>query len=242
MKDWIDNKPEREKQKLIGDDLQFITSKLETFQTLDDTLNNAKLFINSCKPKLANIRAALGEYDDFYVTISSAIVSNAQGMLVTAVNDAQTNFTNTRNIHELTNSINDAYNLTQILSSFHMNSNLRKQFQNNQEILTKLKNQLYNATTSPMERVGRSIGEKTAKATSGGGCYIATMAYGDYDHPQVMILRQFRDEVLDSTAFGRWFIKTYYHHSPKLVEKLKNKKKLNAIFRKILNQFIKLIK
>ena len=75
-----------------------------------------------------------------------------------------------------------------------------------------------------------------------GGCYIATMAYGDYDHPQVMILRQFRDEVLDKSVFGKWFIKTYYHYSPKLVERLKNHRNVNIIIRKVLNQCIKLIK
>ena len=74
------------------------------------------------------------------------------------------------------------------------------------------------------------------------GCYIATMAYGDYDHPQVMILRQFRDKVLDKSMFGKWFIKKYYHYSPKLVEKLKGKRKINTIIRKTLNKFIKIIK
>ena len=73
-------------------------------------------------------------------------------------------------------------------------------------------------------------------------CYIATMAYGNYDHPQVMVLREFRDEVLSKSQFGKWFIKTYYHCSPKMVEKMKNKKVLNTLIRKGLNQFIKLIK
>jgi hypothetical protein len=68
------------------------------------------------------------------------------------------------------------------------------------------------------------------------------MAYGDYNHPQVMILRQFRDDVLKKSLFGRWFIKIYYRYSPKLVEKLKDKKTINMIIRKSLNQFIKLIK
>jgi hypothetical protein len=75
-----------------------------------------------------------------------------------------------------------------------------------------------------------------------GGCFIATMAYGDYDHPQVMILRKFRDNTLDKSVLGRWFIKSYYHYSPKLVERLKNKKTLKSIIRKALNQFIKFIK
>jgi hypothetical protein len=85
-------------------------------------------------------------------------------------------------------------------------------------------------------------GSTTTTSSGNSGCYIATMAYGDYDHLQVMILRQFRDDVLDKSAFGKWFIKTYYRYSPKLVEKLKNKKTLNNIIRKALNQFIKLIK
>ena len=88
-----------------------------------------------------------------------------------------------------------------------------------------------------------STTSSTGSGSSGSGnCYIATMAYGDYDHPQVMILRKFRDDVLDNSAFGKWFIKTYYHYSPKLVAKLKNKKTINSIIRISLNQLIKLIK
>jgi hypothetical protein len=79
-------------------------------------------------------------------------------------------------------------------------------------------------------------------AEDSGGCYIATMVYGDYDHPQVMILRQFRDNVLDKSSFGKWFIKMYYHYSPELVEKLKDKTTTNNVIRKALNIFIKIIK
>lgn len=85
-------------------------------------------------------------------------------------------------------------------------------------------------------------GSTTTTSSDNSGCYIATMAYGDYDHPQVIILRQFRDEALNKFAFGNWFIKTYYRYSPLLVDKLKNKRGINAIIRKTLDQFIKLIK
>lgn len=90
---------------------------------------------------------------------------------------------------------------------------------------------------STAKKVGSTISSATDK-----GCYIATMAYGDYDHPQVMELRRFRDGFLSKTIFGRRFIKFYYKYSPSLVEKLKNKQSINLIIRKGLDQFIKAIK
>jgi predicted amino acid dehydrogenase len=147
--------------------------------------------------------------------------------------------------------INDAYNVTVSISTMDMLPNLRAQFIKNKEVITGIKNQIFDATASTTEKFGRSAGELAGKVRSGtssggssgsSGCYIATMAYGDYDHPQVMILRQFRDEVLDKSAFGKWFIKTYYHYSPRLVERLKNQRTVNIIIRKALNQFINLIK
>lgn len=84
---------------------------------------------------------------------------------------------------------------------------------------------------------------ETPKTTGGGnGCYIATMAYGSYEHPQVLELRKFRDEILAKNLVGRIFIKTYYFISPKLVMQLKNRRSINALIRKSLNQFIKIIK
>jgi len=74
------------------------------------------------------------------------------------------------------------------------------------------------------------------------GCYIATMAYGDYDHPQVMVLRQFRDLYLSNRGWGRKFINFYYANSPHWVEVLKNHKHINVLIRKILDSFVYLWK
>jgi hypothetical protein len=71
-----------------------------------------------------------------------------------------------------------------------------------------------------------------------GGCYIATMAYGDYDHPQVIELRNFRDDVLLKTSFGRFFVIAYYFISPKLVRVLKRHSKTNKLIRHGLDKFI----
>lgn len=68
------------------------------------------------------------------------------------------------------------------------------------------------------------------------GCYIATMAYGDYNHPQVLTLRRFRDDVLLKSKSGRLLVKIYYYISPKLVYLLKDFEIVNVFIRKILNR------
>jgi hypothetical protein len=68
------------------------------------------------------------------------------------------------------------------------------------------------------------------------------MVYGDYDHPQVMVLREFRDNFLSRFALGRSFIRFYYKHSPTWVENMKDKKGVNRIIRQLLDKFIELYK
>ncbi|MDC1195829.1 hypothetical protein N8010_00565 [Crocinitomicaceae bacterium] len=48
-----------------------------------------------------------------------------------------------------------------------------------------------------------------------GGCFIATAAMGDYNHPVVMDLRLFRDNWLLKRDWGVQFTNWYYTHGPK---------------------------
>ena len=48
----------------------------------------------------------------------------------------------------------------------------------------------------------------------GGGCFIATAAFGTATESHVGILTDFRDQYLHSCQFGRKFISTYYKYSP----------------------------
>ena len=97
---------------------------------------------------------------------------------------------------------------------------------------------LINGLSSVMNKNINQVSNSNSK----GGCYIATMAYGSYEHPQVLELRKFRDEVLASSLLGRLFIKIYYFISPKLVHLLKEKQGINRFIRYALDNFVKALK
>lgn len=52
----------------------------------------------------------------------------------------------------------------------------------------------------------------------GGGCFIATAAFGSCAEPHVMILRNFRDRVLMTSAPGRAMVSFYYRISPPIAD------------------------
>lgn len=59
------------------------------------------------------------------------------------------------------------------------------------------------------------INKSSSGSSGSGGCFIATAAMGDYDHPVVMDLRMFRDSWLLKRDWGVKFTKWYYVHGPK---------------------------
>lgn len=95
----------------------------------------------------------------------------------------------------------------------------------------------FNYSDEDRERRNRKF--EQAKNAPREGCYIATAVYGGYDQPEVLRLRQYRDEVLKQTAIGRAFIKIYYFVSPRLAEKLKKPSWINRTVRSLLDRFVK---
>ena len=122
----------------------------------------------------------------------------------------------------LKSDVSTAISLMSKISSLDMTSDCRSYLNGNRSTLNSINSHL--------------------NPSSSGGCYIATMAYGSYEHPQVLVLRQFRDNYLNQRRWGKKFIKYYYKHSPIWVEHLKNHKFINKIIRKCLDVFVQALK
>jgi len=69
-----------------------------------------------------------------------------------------------------------------------------------------------------------------------GFCFIATAVYGSYNAPEVLALRNFRDDILLSSNVGRIWVNLYYIFSPPVARLLRAHLALRNMVRKVVVQ------
>jgi hypothetical protein len=71
-------------------------------------------------------------------------------------------------------------------------------------------------------------------ATEGGGCFIATAAYGTEAAEEIDVLRAFRDEVLLENSLGSQLVELYYQTSPPVADFISEHEGLRTLVRELL--------
>jgi len=86
--------------------------------------------------------------------------------------------------------------------------------------------------------IDHSIPKENSQSSEGGGCLIATAAYGSELAPQVQFLREIRDNTVMSTSSGAAFMSgfntLYYSFSPQIADLERN----NPMFQETVRAFI----
>ena len=83
--------------------------------------------------------------------------------------------------------------------------------------------------------------ELFATGNSGGGCFIATAAYGTPLAEEINVLRNWRDDYLLQNEFGRVFVAAYYNLSPPIADHIRVSKVKSQLTRKIIEPFVKIL-
>ncbi|RTE85517.1 MULTISPECIES: CFI-box-CTERM domain-containing protein [Gammaproteobacteria] len=216
---------EREQEELLRDVEPYVarlTKELEAFNS-KSSINAVSDFIQACRPELDAIRAEIGDDNDAYIMLSDGIVNCALNALIEVVNGAQQN-ARSYGLDKMLKIVTQARNLTKQLASISCSPDMASRVKVNLRTISSIVLDL-----------------EAIKRKNSGGCYIATMAYGSYDHPKVKALRRYRDNVLKASFTGRLFIKIYYAVSPHLVSRLAGHPIINEKIRGILDKLIKVI-
>ena len=72
---------------------------------------------------------------------------------------------------------------------------------------------------------------KPQEPSSSSACYIATICYKDSMSAEVVKFREFRDEILRYSYFGKKFINFYYNYAENLSKKLAKQNSINTLIR-----------
>ena len=226
IQEWVNEKPNRDKQNRIAEEVEYLALKLKEFKGVSITkvtMAAISNLVRLCKPKLASIKSEIGSSDEFYLQVSDAVVSHALSGLIYIFNtDQEKVVEGVIGIETVRNKIRAIIDIIDTLRVFDMSATVRSRVNKNRNTIVGMESEIERAVQK-----------------SSSGCYIATMAYGDYNHPQVVILREYRDQVLSKYIFGRLFIKIYYGTSPYLVKYLSGRDSVHFFIRKLIDQWIK---
>ena len=174
VEEWETDVEEQKRFSEVESEVAQIKKLLDDFQNQNAALKNASGLVLDCRPLLNTIKEKFGKDDELYITLSSIVVRNSQGMMAEVLNSAHENFlkrVETGNLSDLDlgiirTALSIAKRLSNLLSNLDMNEDTRQFYQNNNIALQSL-NELYAPIKLPTpQRTIRTSKPKNVLASS----------------------------------------------------------------------------
>ena len=90
--------------------------------------------------------------------------------------------------------------------------------------------------------VKTGAGNMRIESKSGATCFVASAVYEDPNHPDVIVLRKYRDDILAKNFLGRVFIKIYWVLGPRLAVMVGGHPRTKALCRRALRKLTLFLK
>ncbi len=74
--------------------------------------------------------------------------------------------------------------------------------------------------------------------TTGSSCFIATAVFGTPLAPEINVLRNFRDQSLETNRLGQMAVDAYYSVSPPIADYIRDKEYLKSAVRLVLDPIV----
>ena len=210
---------------VFGKLLAMIEAYKNCRQTIIDTIS----FVDQASEELRQIKLTNSFDRSTYIFFSSVVANLALDASISVFNEAQSSKERIRQGFKdgsMMRITQGCLQITRKIASLDVDDRTRERISQNIPIIESTYSQI------------KTLQQQMSRQSSSGGCYIATMVYGDYDHPQVQVLRHFRDNVLSHYSIGRAFIRFYYEHSPAWVVRYWKSRAFNKVVKFLLNCFI----
>ena len=210
---------------IFGQLLVIIDAYKNCRQTITDTIS----FVDQASEELRQIKMTSSFDRTTYIFFSSVVANLALDASISVFNDAQSSKERIRQGFKdgsMMRITQGCLQITRKIASLDVDDKTRERISQNIPIIESTYTQI------------KTLQQQISRQSSSGGCYIATMVYGDYDHPQVQVLRHFRDNVLSHYSIGRAFIRFYYEYSPAWVVRYWKSRAFNKGVKFLLNCFI----
>lgn len=143
IKEWGVGQPSKEHKEKVKEDHEAVTKALDEFKTKPATLKNANDLMVVTRPHLNKIKETLGPDDEYYLSMTGAVIHASLNMLIEIVNAEQGKIKNDHSrLPILTRTVEKAISVMNNMAKFEMNDQCKTRFKENRNTIQSIKRQL----------------------------------------------------------------------------------------------------